>query len=516
MTKLADPQDPETAASLAVGDVVADRYRIEAPLGEGGMGVVYCVEHLHLRKLFALKVLLPAWSSMAEVVTRFEREAVAAGNIQSPHVAAATDFGRLPDGSFFLVMEYVKGNTLRSALDSGALEPARALHIMQGIVSGLGAAHAIGIVHRDLKPENVMLIARDDDPDYVKILDFGIAKVDGFGGASPPGQALTKVGAIIGTPDYMAPEQALGQPVDARSDLYSLGVILFEMLTGQCPFVGGAVTVLRQHVMTEPPELPASVLVNMDPRLGALLRRLLAKAPESRFANTADLMTALDECSNERELLSPLAPTSPSLESVRGITTPPAQRVSRSVLAGLEALGGAARRALADPKTLLRYATRGLLVAAQGVRTAVLPWFRTIDGSVRRALADPRAVVRDATRGRLIVAAIAVVVVATMVVVLEVGGRTHAPPSSAAPALTDSAAGVVSANSSSLPTSRPSESVESAPVSILPPPPTPSSSPAAAGIPSPSSAGRAESSQGQSRQTGPGGIYIPPPSQWFR
>src|ERR1700722_1004965 len=150
----ADAQSPPT---LALGDVVSDRYRIEAPLGEGGMGVVYRVEHLHLRKLFALKVLLPAWSSMAEIVTRFEREAVAAGNIQNPHVAAATDFGRLPDGSFFLVMEYVKGRTVRSALEAGAIEPARALHIMRGIVSGLSAAHAMGIVHRDLKPENVML-----------------------------------------------------------------------------------------------------------------------------------------------------------------------------------------------------------------------------------------------------------------------------------------------------------------------------------------------------------------------
>ena len=231
--------------ALAVGDVVAERYGIEAVLGEGGMGVVYRVLHMHLRKLYALKVLLPEWSSTPEVVTRFEREAIAAGRIQSPHVVAAIDFGRLADGSFFLVMEYVDGLTLRSVLDAGALEPARALRILKGIVTALDAAHSTGIVHRDVKPENVMLVERDGQPDFVKVLDFGIAKTDGLGCGGPGGStALTKAGAIIGTLEYMAPEQALGQPVDARSDLYSAGVILFEMLTGQCPFRGGAGTLL--------------------------------------------------------------------------------------------------------------------------------------------------------------------------------------------------------------------------------------------------------------------------------
>ena len=302
MTDPGEPRAPETAGMLAVGDVVSDRYRIDAVLGEGGMGIVYRAEHLHLHKPHALKVLLPGWSSMPEVVARFEREAVAAGSIESPHVAAATDFGILPDGSFFLVMEYVDGRTLRTALDEGALEPARALHILRGIVSGLGAAHAIGVVHRDLKPENVMLVARDGDPDFVKVLDFGVARIDAVGGVAPagPSQPLTMVGAVIGTPDYMSPEQALGQRVDARSDLYSVGVILFEMLTGRCPFEGGAVTVLLQHVTAELPELSPVVTASLDPRIGAILRRLLAKLPEDRFASTADLLAALDACTDER------------------------------------------------------------------------------------------------------------------------------------------------------------------------------------------------------------------------
>jgi serine/threonine-protein kinase len=479
MTNPDEPRAPQTTAALSVGDVVADRYRIDAVLGEGGMGVVYRVEHLHLRKLFALKVLLPAWSSMPEVVARFEREAVTAGNIQDPHVVAATDFGRLPSGSFFLVMEYVNGLTLRDVLAGGAMEPARALHVLRGTVSALHAAHALGIVHRDMKPENIMLVERDSNPDFVKVLDFGIAKVDGFGSGTQGGtsKALTQVGAVIGTPDYMSPEQALGQPVDARSDLYSVGVILFEMLTGRCPFEGDAVTVLRQHVMGDIPELPPAVTAGADPRMGAILRRLLAKPPASRFANTADLMAALEECCSEGALPAQPAPMRPSLESIQGMTTPVAQRVRRSVLAGVKAIEGAARRTLDDPKGVLRHATPG----------------------------------------QLMVSAIVVAVVATTMVVLLVGGRTHAPTSTAGPIATDSAAVVVPTGTSPLPASTQVGSVAAPSVSILPPPPAPPSSTiTAGGQPPRTGPGRPAPSQGQSRQTGPGGIYIPPPSQWFK
>ena len=173
-TQVANLGEP---SSLSVGEVVADRYRIQALLGEGGMGMVYRAEHLHLRKPVAIKVLLPELSAVNEVVARFAREAIAAGKIRSPHVAAATDFGRLADGAFFLVMEYVDGRTLRTLLDDGALEPRRALSILRGVASAIDAAHAVGIVHRDLKPENIMLVNRDGDADFVKVLDFGIAKI---------------------------------------------------------------------------------------------------------------------------------------------------------------------------------------------------------------------------------------------------------------------------------------------------------------------------------------------------
>jgi eukaryotic-like serine/threonine-protein kinase len=343
-TSTAPPATP--APTLSVGDVVSDRYRIDTVLGEGGMGVVYRAEHMHLRKPVALKVLLPEWSSTPEVVARFEREAVAAGNIQSPHVATATDFGRLPDGSFFLVMEYADGRTLRSALQEGALEPRRALHVLEGIAAGLGAAHALGFVHRDLKPENVMLVERDGDPDFAKILDFGIAKVDGpaAGGVASSQPLLTQAGAIIGTPDYMSPEQALGQPIDARSDLYSAGVILFEMLSGRCPFAGGALTVLQQHIMGETPELPPEVLARMDPRVTDMLRQLLAKVPENRPANAADFLVAIRECTQAH-------------------TPPP-----------VKALEAATRQAMADPRALLRRlgGRRAIAIGAVTIVAAVV------------------------------------------------------------------------------------------------------------------------------------------------
>jgi serine/threonine-protein kinase len=339
-------QDPDTThdrpTALSKGDVVADRYRIDAVLGEGGMGMVYRAEHLHLHKRYALKVLLPQWTTVPEVLARFEREAIAASSIQSPHVAAATDCGRMSNGSFFLVMEYVDGRTLRTVLEAGSLAPPRALHIARGVVTALQAAHAVGVVHRDMKPENVMLVDRDGDPDHVKVLDFGIARVDGPSAA----KVLTQVGAVMGTPDYMSPEQAFGQPVDARSDLYSVGVILFEMLTGTRPFSGGPVTVLRQHVLAEVPALPSALLATVDPRLDEILRRLLAKKPEDRVASAGELLAALDECTQRIAVPTPsprgvdsvaVAPQTPglrpSVESVGPMTTPARLAVTTLVFA---------------------------------------------------------------------------------------------------------------------------------------------------------------------------------------
>src|SRR4029079_10608972 len=208
----------ETAETALIGRVLADRYRVEHLLGSGGMGSVYRAEHVLMKKAVALKVLHREMTYHPEVVARFEREAIAAARIVHPHVAAAMDCGRLDDGSFYIVLEYVDGKSLRALIDEGPVELGRALAVAAQIADGMAAAHAAGIVHRDLKPDNVMLVTQSDNADFAKILDFGIAKVDVSDVPVESQRVLTRIGAVMGTAGYMAPEQALGQTVDHRAD----------------------------------------------------------------------------------------------------------------------------------------------------------------------------------------------------------------------------------------------------------------------------------------------------------
>ncbi|MCA9631026.1 MAG: protein kinase [Myxococcales bacterium] len=279
--------------------MLSERYRLDTLLGEGAMGRVYAAEHVMMRKRVAVKVLHSELTRVPEVVGRFEREAMAAANIDHPNVAAATDFGKLEDGSIYLVLEFVEGRNLRDELKHGPIPVGRALHITRQMAGALAAAHALNIVHRDLKPENVMLVKKAHDPDFVKVLDFGIAKVPLDAAASPgsqAGSAITRVGMVFGTPEYMAPEQALGKEVDNRADIYALGVILFEMLCGLRPFdEKDELGVLGQQLSKPVPALAERVPGTSAPEaVESLIKRLLRREASERPSQALEVARALD------------------------------------------------------------------------------------------------------------------------------------------------------------------------------------------------------------------------------
>jgi tRNA A-37 threonylcarbamoyl transferase component Bud32/tetratricopeptide (TPR) repeat protein len=272
-----------------VGSIVGERYRILAPLGRGGMGAVYRVEHLMMKKELALKLLHPELGRLDEVTRRFEREAEAAARLSHANIISVTDFGRTPDGMLFLVMELLHGPSLTDVIrpdgeNGRPLPRARALHILTEILSALEHAHASGIVHRDLKPDNIVLVEREGDKDFVKLLDFGIAKI-----TDESAQSLTQAGVVFGTPEYLSPEQAMGEEADGRADLYAAGVILYEMLTGNRPFRGSSrVEVISMHLTRPIPPLPAE-LRELEP----LVQKAMAKKRDERFPSAAAFAEAL-------------------------------------------------------------------------------------------------------------------------------------------------------------------------------------------------------------------------------
>ena len=277
------PTDP------LIGRVIDGRYRIEKQIGEGGMGVVYLASHTVLQKRLALKVLRGDNSKDAEVVQRFMQEAQAATSIGHENIIDISDFGRLPDGSVYFVMEYLDGQSLAAMIQRGGSVPmADAVHIIKQMASALEGAHARGIVHRDLKPDNVFVISQLKDPLFVKVLDFGVAKVGG--GASK----LTKTGMVFGTPHYMSPEQAAGHTVDQRTDVYALGVIMYEMFTGKVPFDADTFMGILSKHMFEAPIPPTEVSGAALGAMETVILRALEKTPDDRYQSMTELLTDLD------------------------------------------------------------------------------------------------------------------------------------------------------------------------------------------------------------------------------
>jgi eukaryotic-like serine/threonine-protein kinase len=268
-------------------------YIIKKELGSGGMGAVYLCEHALLGRRVALKVLHGEHAAEPSIVERFFNEARAVNAIHHPNIVDITDFGSVRDASgkgkiVYLVMELLEGKSLASAIPSLSIE--QALHVTRQCCRALAASHARGIVHRDLKPENIVLVTRGDDPLFVKVVDFGIAKL-----MDPREGQRTQVGAILGTPLYMSPEQyeALGR-VDHRADIYSLGVLLYEMLTKRPPFRGHNFPELAIKHRTQAPVAPSFVNPAVTPELDAIVLRALEKSPDKRFQDMNELLAALE------------------------------------------------------------------------------------------------------------------------------------------------------------------------------------------------------------------------------
>ncbi|HKE18950.1 MAG TPA: protein kinase [Kofleriaceae bacterium] len=304
-SKRAASVDPEDPAQL-IGQIIDGRYRLTSLVGRGGMGAVFLAEHVTIRRPVAVKLLVPSLAAIPELSRRFQREAFAIGRIDHPNCVSVMDFGRLENGSLYLVMEYLPGRSLAEAIEEEEeLSPRRSLHIIRHVLRGLGHAHQAGIVHRDVKPENVILIEHDGVPDFAKILDFGIARVVG---QTPPDvmeegeERLTQAGIAFGTPAYLSPEQAIGDPVDQRADLYSATVMLFEMMTGRPPFYSqDKLELLGMHATRPPPRLrDVKPDLVVPPLLDDLIATGLAKSPSRRFIDADQYIAAIETCLLER------------------------------------------------------------------------------------------------------------------------------------------------------------------------------------------------------------------------
>jgi serine/threonine-protein kinase len=291
-----------------IGTTIADRYVIEALVGEGAMGLVYRAHHARLsRRLFALKLMFGDVAADAAMRMRFAQEADAASRFCHPNVVSVVDFGRTERGILYLAMDYVDGETLASLIRrQGPLDENRVLSLSRQLARGLGHAHHAGLVHRDFKPANIAIAVGDDGAEQARVLDFGLAISEREGDRIG---RLTEHGLVVGTPIYIAPEQARDQPVDHRADLFALGVVMYEMLTGKTPFEGSGAEIARANVQQKPPALSVrNPPVRVTPELEAIVFKLLEKKAADRYQSAEDVIAALDRFEQaSRQVAQPVA-----------------------------------------------------------------------------------------------------------------------------------------------------------------------------------------------------------------
>lgn len=314
-----------------VGKRIADRYVVKELLGSGAMGSIYKAEHHGLHKDVVVKVLHPHLTGDISHIKRFHREAKAASRLSHPNCITVIDYGQTSDGHLFIVMEYVPGKDLcRVLFEEGKLEPLRVAEISLQALDALAEAHAQGVIHRDLKPENIMLERLRTGREHVKVLDFGIAKMRDLDGVDPSPGFKTKTGMVFGTPEYMSPEQIRGDELDGRTDLYSLGVVMYHMLTGDIPFTGESVLEVATRQLTEPPKPILEVRPDCPKELAGFVDRMLEKDRDKRFASAQEAREALAEVLEElhgrkRQEMADFAKTTVRIEG------PPPQMLSSDV-----------------------------------------------------------------------------------------------------------------------------------------------------------------------------------------
>jgi serine/threonine-protein kinase len=312
----------------AIGRTLDGKYRIDGFLKRGGMGSVYRGTHVLLNKPVAIKLIRPELVTSHDIVERFFREARAAAKLSHPNIVTVHDLGQTEDGTLYIIMEIVDGQSLKDLIVAhGPWAPARALRFARGVASALSVAHRNGIIHRDLKPQNIMVFQDSEGNESPKLLDFGIAKT-----LEPDSPALTSTGMVLGTPHYMSSEQAKGMPADQRSDIYALGVILYEMLVGKVPFDDKSIPSILVKHLTEPPRPPSSLRSDIPREVETLVLRCLEKDPDKRFQSADDLGKAL-AARVETESHRVLDPTV--------ATVPPTEQLTVESSPGLTGAGGA-------------------------------------------------------------------------------------------------------------------------------------------------------------------------------
>jgi serine/threonine-protein kinase len=310
------PTDP------LLGHTLDDKYRLDEQLGIGGMGTVYRARHLLIDRPVAVKVLNQRFVEDEAARTRFRREARAAGRLQHTNAVTVTDFGESRDGYVYLVMELLEGRTLRDVLAKEApLDAARSVSIMMQISAAVAAAHEAGIIHRDLKPANIFIVQRAEVPAVVKVLDFGIAKLAAETLDEDEPMTLTLIGAMIGTPRYMSPEQCDGAELTPAADVYSLGVILYEMLTGTVPFSGSTPLAIAMKHTGETPRSPREFVSTIPAALEQVVLHTLEKQPQDRPANAAEFRKELLATAERLGLEHAALTSSPNLKALRDVGT---------------------------------------------------------------------------------------------------------------------------------------------------------------------------------------------------